>query len=64
MTLSFNSELIVDLDAQGNASTGLGISSENRSLSMYDVINGNSDLSEVIQKTTVPNLFIAPATIG
>ena len=54
--------LIVDLDAQGNASTGLGISSEKRSLSMYDVINGNSGLSEVIQKTTVPNLFIAPAT--
>ena len=29
---------------------------------MYDVINGNSGLNEVIQKTTVPNLFIAPAT--
>ena len=54
--------LIIDLDAQGNASTGLGISSENRSLSTYDVIVGNSNLSAVIKNTSVPELFIAPAT--
>ena len=54
--------LIIDLDAQGNASTGLGIVSENRSLSTYDVIVGNSDLSAVIKNTSVPDLFIAPAT--
>ena len=54
--------LIVDLDAQGNASTGLGISLDNRILSTYDVIIGNSDLDDVIQNTSVPDLYIAPAT--
>ena len=54
--------MIIDLDAQGNASTGLGISLEDRSLSTYDVIVGNSDLNDVIKNTSVPDLFIAPAT--
>ena len=54
--------LIVDLDAQGNASTGLGIPAEDRFLSTYDIIIGNSDFAEVIKSTSVNNLFIAPAT--
>ena len=54
--------LILDLDAQGNASTGLGISPEERVLSTYDVIVGNAQLSEVITGTTVSGLYIAPAT--
>ena len=54
--------LIVDLDAQGNASTGLGVSSHDRLLSMYDVIVGTSDLKEVIKDTSVTGLSIAPAT--
>ena len=54
--------LIIDLDAQGNASTGLGVSLEDRSPSIYDVIVGNTLLSEVIKNTSVPDLFIAPAT--
>ena len=54
--------LILDLDAQGNASTGLGISPEERVLSTYDVIVGNAELSEVITETTVSGLYIAPAT--
>ena len=54
--------LILDLDAQGNASTGLGIPLEERLLSTYDVIVGNSQLSEVIKETSVTGLHIAPAT--
>ena len=54
--------LIIDLDAQGNASTGLGISLDDRSLSTYDVVVGNADLSSVIKNTSVPELYIAPAT--
>lgn len=54
--------LIIDLDAQGNASTGLGVLPENRELSTYDVILGTTDIVDVIQDTVVPGLFIAPAT--
>lgn len=54
--------LIVDLDAQGNASTGLGVSLDERLLSTYDVIIGNSNLIDVIQATAVSGLSIAPAT--
>ena len=54
--------LILDLDAQGNASTGLGIALEDRVSSTYDIIIGNAHLSEVIKRTSVEGLYIAPAT--
>ena len=54
--------LILDLDAQGNASTGLGISLDDRVSSTYDIIIGNADLSDVIKRTSVEDLYIAPAT--
>ena len=54
--------LIIDLDAQGNASTGLGVSNEDRDLSTYDLISGNAELTEIIKDTSVKNLYIAPAT--
>ena len=54
--------LIIDLDAQGNASTGLGISTEDRRLSTYDLISENAELKKIIKQTVVNNLFIAPAT--
>ena len=54
--------LILDLDAQGNASTGLGIALEDRVSSTYDIIVGNAHLSEVIKRTSVEGLYIAPAT--
>lgn len=53
--------LVIDFDPQGNASTGLGVGK--RELTSYDVILGDASLSEVIQKTDVPNLHIVPATI-
>ena len=53
--------LILDLDAQGNASTGLGILLEQRKLSSYDVLIANENIQNVIKKTNIENLFIMPA---
>ncbi len=55
--------LIVDLDPQGNASTGLGIDRRSRTLSTYDVMVGAASLSDVVRQTAVPNLWIAPSTL-
>lgn len=55
--------LIVDLDPQGNASTGLGIDKEDRTLSSYDVLADNIPLSQVAIQTAVPNLWIVPSTM-
>lgn len=55
--------LIVDLDPQGNASTGLGIDRRNRLLSSYDVLIGSHTLGQVAVETAVPNLFIVPSTM-
>lgn len=53
--------LIVDLDPQGNASTGLGINPDRRKLTTYDLIIDEAPLSEVILPTTIKNLSICPA---
>ena len=55
--------LILDLDPQGNASTGLGIDRKSRRISTYHVLAGASSLSEAITETAVPNLFVAPSTL-
>jgi chromosome partitioning protein len=55
--------LIVDLDPQGNASTGLGIERRTRKLSTYDLLVGNNSVAEVAMPTVVPNLFIAASTM-
>lgn len=55
--------LIVDLDPQGNASTGLGIARIDRDLSSYDVLMYEATLSEACKKTAVPNLDIIPSTM-
>jgi chromosome partitioning protein len=55
--------LIVDLDPQGNASTGLGIDRRNRSCSTYDVLIGEARLREAITPTAVPRLHIAASTM-
>jgi chromosome partitioning protein len=55
--------LIVDLDPQGNASTGLGIDRRNRSCSTYDVLVGEASLRESVVVTAVPRLHIAPSTM-
>ena len=53
----------IDLDPQGNATTGLGIDARNFELSMYDVIMRDQPLEDCIEPTSVKNLFVAPATI-
>jgi chromosome partitioning protein len=55
--------LVVDLDPQGNATTGLGIDGRTFELSMYDVIMRDSPLEDCIEPTSLKNLFVAPATI-
>jgi chromosome partitioning protein len=55
--------LIVDLDPQGNASTGLGIDRANRRFSTYDVLVGETPLRSAILPTAVPHLSIASSTL-
>ncbi len=55
--------LIVDLDPQGNASTGLGIDRRNRRYSTYDVLTGEAALRDAIVATAVPRLHLAPSTL-
>lgn len=55
--------LIVDLDPQGNASTGLDIDRRNRNCSTYDVLIGEAKLREAIIPTAVPRLHIAASTM-
>ncbi|MGF6173453.1 ParA family protein [Ensifer sp. 4252] len=55
--------LIVDLDPQGNASTGLGIQRRDRHLSSYELMIGSHSIGEIVQQTAVPNLAIVPSTM-
>jgi chromosome partitioning protein len=55
--------LIIDLDPQGNATTGLGISHRNVEGSVYDVIMNDAGIEDCVEPTTVRNLFVVPATI-
>ena len=55
--------LIVDLDPQGNASTGLGIDRRSRSTSTYDVLAGGAPMRDAVLATAVPQLYIASSTL-
>jgi len=55
--------LIVDLDPQGNATSGLGVDREQVTLSIYDALLSDKTMDDVIEATSVRNLFVAPATI-
>jgi chromosome partitioning protein len=55
--------LIVDLDPQGNASTGLGIDRRSRRTSTYDVLTGEAPLRDSVLQTSVPRLHIAASTL-
>ncbi len=54
--------LVIDVDPQGNASTGLGISKHQRSKSIYEVLIGHAQLQEAIVPTAIPGLHVVPAT--
>ncbi|WP_309084205.1 ParA family protein [Chelativorans sp.] len=55
--------LVIDLDPQGNASTGLGIDRRARQVSSYDVLTGRSDIDGAAMETAVPGLSIVPSTL-
>ena len=55
--------LIVDLDPQGNASTGLGISRSGREVSSYDIMVGVARIAQAAVMTDVPNVAIVPSTM-
>jgi chromosome partitioning protein len=55
--------LLVDLDPQGNASTGLGVSQSQRLRSSYDVLIGSSSVADAAVATRVPRLDLLPATV-
>src|SRR5262249_39023897 len=55
--------LLVDLDPQGNASTGLGVTQAQRNRSSYDVLIGSSTVAEAVIATRVPRLDLLPATV-
>ncbi|MGJ8610356.1 MAG: ParA family protein [Octadecabacter sp.] len=54
--------LLIDLDPQGNASTGLGIELHDRNVTTYDLLTGDALPSEAALKTSVEDLLIIPAT--
>ncbi|GAA2855571.1 chromosome partitioning protein [Aminobacter niigataensis] len=55
--------LIIDLDPQGNASTGLGIDRKDRSVSSYDVLTGELEIEQAAIETAVPGLSLIPSTL-
>jgi chromosome partitioning protein len=55
--------LVVDLDPQGNASTGLGLDHRDIEPSVYDVLSGTSSAAEAIRSTSLGNLHLLPSTI-
>jgi chromosome partitioning protein len=55
--------LVIDLDPQGNATTGLGVNARNLDSSIYDVILHDLPIEDCIEPTNLRNLFLVPATI-
>lgn len=54
--------LVIDIDSQGNASTGLGILPDSRRITMYDVLAAEATLLQAAVPTAVPQLYVVPAT--
>ena len=55
--------LVIDLDPQGNASTGLNSPAEDRDLTTYDALAGDASLPEIVVPTDIRNLFLAPGSV-
>ncbi|MFQ5564273.1 MAG: ParA family protein [Parvularculaceae bacterium] len=55
--------LLIDLDPQGNASTGLGARASERTVTTYDVLSGDYRLDAAIAETDIPGLWLAPAGV-
>ena len=63
--LSFRNKkiLVIDLDPQGNATTGFGLSTSDNTKTVYDVLNGNSNFEDTVQDTKINNLKIVPSNV-
>src|ERR1700760_992656 len=55
--------LVIDIDPQGNASTGLGLHRQDRTTTTYEVLTGQARLVEAIVPTRIPGLSLVPATV-
>lgn len=55
--------LVVDLDPQGNATTGLGVNARNLEHSVYDALLHDVPIDDIVEATSLRNLFVVPATI-
>jgi len=55
--------LVLDLDPQGNATTGLGLRNDDGSKTIYDVLNGNSSFEDSIQNTKIDNLKLVSSNV-
>ena len=55
--------LVIDMDPQGNATSGLGVEKSQETETLYDAIDGSVDVVEIIKKTVIKNLDIIPATV-
>jgi len=55
--------LVIDLDPQGNATTGFGVLNENNSKTVYDVLNGNGEIEETIKNTKIDNVKIVTSNV-
>lgn len=53
---------IIDLDSQGNASTGLGVAPEAREITSYDLLAGDDSFADVLMPTQLPNLSLVPSS--
>ena len=63
--LSFQNKkvLVIDLDPQGNATTGFGIPTDDNQKTVYDVLNGNCNFDESIKDTKIDNLKIVSSNV-
>jgi len=55
--------LLIDLDPQGNASTGIGVDAASRERSSYDLVVDEASLTDCVQPTRIPGLDVVPATV-
>ena len=55
--------LVLDIDPQGNASTGLGIHRPDRKITIYDVLMGEATLAQAVMPTRIPGLSLLPSTV-
>lgn len=63
LALSGEKILLVDADPQGNATSGIGISRDELTLTLYHVFSGQCDISEALQGTAIENLMVVPSSL-